>query len=79
MLEASIPKAMRWIPKGMAVSYLKMAKTDLKAVCEIPLDDLNQPGEFPMTVHLTDKKGTEVFCAVITMHLSLKKKQSHDF
>ncbi len=75
MLEASIPRTIRWIPKGMEVSYLKMAKTDLKAVCEIPLADLNQPGELPMTVHLTDKNGTEVFCAVITMHLSFKKKQ----
>ena len=74
MLEASIPRTMRWIPKGMEVSYLKIAGTDLKAVCEIPLEDLDQPGEFPMTVHLTDKNGIEVFRAVITMHLSLKKK-----
>jgi acyl-coenzyme A thioesterase PaaI-like protein len=73
MLEASIPKTMRWIPKGMTVSYLKIAKTDLKAVCEISLDGLDGPGEFPMTVHVTDKDGEEVFCAVITMYLSLKK------
>ncbi len=54
MLEASIPGAMRWIPRGMSVSYIKMAKTDLKAVCEISLEDLDKPGEFPMTVHVTD-------------------------
>ena len=73
MLEASIPKTMRWIPKGMTVSYLKIARTDLKAVCEISLDGLENPGEFPMTVHVTDDNGEEVFCAVITMYLSLKK------
>ena len=31
MLEATLPKIMRWIPKHMAVDYLKIAKTDLKA------------------------------------------------
>ncbi len=76
MLEASIPRTMRWIPKGMTVSYLKIAKTDLKAVCEISLDSLDQPGEFPMTVHVTDKNEEEVFCAVINMYLSLKKTKS---
>jgi hypothetical protein len=64
---------MRWIPKGMTVSYLKMAKTDLKAVCEISTDWLDQAGEFPMRVSVTDIHGQEVFCAVINMYLSLKK------
>ena len=73
MLEVSIPRTMRWIPKKMTVSYLKMAKTDLKAVCEISTDGLDQAGEFPMTVHVMDKNGEEVFCAVITMYLSKKK------
>ena len=73
MLEASIPKNMRWIPKGMTVSYLKIAKTDLTAICEINVGDLDKPGDFPMTVHVTDKKGEEVFRAVITMYLSIKR------
>jgi len=76
MLEASIPGHLRWIPKGMNVSYLKIAKTDLKAVCEISLDDIQQPGELPMTVHVTDTGGIEVFCAVIKMHLSPKKSRA---
>jgi len=74
MLEASIPRNMRWIPKGMTVSYLKIAKTDLTATCEIALEDLDRPGDFPMTIHVTDKNGQEVFRAVITMYLSLKKQ-----
>ncbi len=72
MLEVSLPRDMRWIPKGMTVEYLKIAKTDLKAVCEISLDNLDSPQELPMTVHVTDTKGTEVFRAVITMHISKK-------
>ena len=74
MLEASIPEKMRWIPKGMTVSYLKMAKTDLKAACKIPAAGLDQPGEFPMEVNLEDENGQKVFTAVITMHLSKKKE-----
>ncbi|MFC1857226.1 hotdog fold domain-containing protein [Thermodesulfobacteriota bacterium] len=70
MLEASIPKKLRWIPKGMTVSYLKMAKTDLKATCEISTDTLTTPHELPMTVHVTDTQGVEVFRAVINMYIS---------
>jgi len=73
MLEASIPKGMRWIPKGMTVSYLRIAKTDLKAICEIDTENLANPGELPMTVDVTDKQDKKVFQAVITMHLSAKK------
>jgi len=56
----------------MTVEYLKIAKTDLKAVCEISLDNLDSPQELPMTVHVTDTKGVEVFRAVISMYISKK-------
>ena len=69
-LEATLPKTMRWIPKSMHVEYLKIAKTDLKAVCEIPTHNLESPQELPLTVHVTDTNNTEVFRAVITMHIS---------
>ena len=72
MLEVSLPKNMRWIPKGMNVEYLKIARTDLKAVCRISTDSLDKPQEFPMTVYVTDTRGEEVFRAVITMHISKK-------
>lgn len=72
-IEATIPRTMRWIPKGMKVSYLKLAKTDLKAVCEISTDRLYQGGDFPMTVNVTDIHRQRVFSAVINMYLSLKK------
>lgn len=72
MLEASLPGNMRWIPKGMTVEYLKIAKTDLKATCETSLDNLDAAQELPMTVHVTDTNGTEVFRAVIAMHITKK-------
>jgi hypothetical protein len=73
MLEATLPPSMRWIPNGMTVEYLKIARTDLKAVCEISTEDLDNPQELPMSVHVTDTSEAEVFRAVITMYISKKK------
>ena len=73
MLEATLPSSMRWIPKGMSVEYLKIARTDLKAMCEISTEGLDHPQELPMTVHVTDTSKAEVFRAVITMHISEKR------
>ena len=72
MLEATLPRSMRWIPKSMNVEYLKIAKTDLKATCEISTKDLDKPQELPMTVHVTDTNNVEVFRAVIAMHISAR-------
>ena len=36
-VESACPNGLRWIPKAMEIKYLKKAKTDLKAVCD--LDD----------------------------------------
>ncbi len=73
MLEATLPPNMRWIPKGMTVEYLKIARTDLKAVCEISTEGLDNSQELPMTVHVSDSNEEEVFRAVITMYISKKK------
>lgn len=72
MLEVTLPRDMRWIPKGMQVEYLKIARTDLKATCEIASDGLNKPQALPMTVHVKDTNGVEVFRAVINMHITKK-------
>ena len=34
------PEGVRWIPKGMTVEYLALAKTDLRGVCNIDLEAL---------------------------------------
>lgn len=71
-LETVVPRTIRWIPKEMTVYYLKIARSNLTAVCEIDSGELDQPGDLPVTVHVRDVKGAEVFRAVITMHLSAK-------
>lgn len=73
MLEASIPSNMRWIPKKMSVDYLKVAKTDLKAVCELQDVDWQKSQDLPLTVDVTDTNDDVVFRAIITMYVSPKK------
>lgn len=72
-VEASIPESMRWIPKGMTVSYLKIAKTDLTAVCVIAPETLGSPGDVPVVVKVSDFNGATVFKAKINMYLTSEK------
>ena len=76
MLEVSLPPGMRWIPKGMRVQYLKIARSDLTASCEISLERLDAPQAFPVTVRVVDTGGEEVFRAVIEMHVTASRQQA---
>lgn len=71
--EVSLPKTLRWIPKGMDVDYLKKATTDLKAVCKIDPASL-KPGDNVVTVDVFDKRQEKVFQARIKMYVSEKTK-----
>jgi acyl-coenzyme A thioesterase PaaI-like protein len=73
-LEVSLPDHLRWIPKGMQVEYIKIAKTDLRGTCSIPESALTGTGSLPVTVQVTDKNKTEVMKAVINMHITERKK-----
>ncbi len=73
VMEASAPKTIRWIPKGMTVSYLKIASTDLTAVCQIPPQHLKTPGDIPLGVKVLDINGVMVFNAEINIYLTSRK------
>jgi len=72
LIEASLPKHLRWIPKGMTISYLKKAATDLRAVCEIAAPEQIQPGDLGMHVNVYDRNNVVVVSAVITMWISAR-------
>jgi len=74
-MEASIPKHRRWIPTGMNVSYLKKAKTNLTAVCDLSFVDWETCDQVLCPVSIKDKDGIEVVAAEITMKVSDKKKK----
>ena len=77
MTEVSIPATHRWIPKGMAVQYLKLARTDLVAVATPRAQmDWSVPGEFQVDVVVRDRQDETVFEALVTMWVAPRKESS---
>lgn len=74
MTDASLPKGMRWIPKGMTVSYLTKAKGTMRGVAT-PVGGIvaAEAGyELPVNVDVFDPAGEKVFNARISMWVSPK-------
>lgn len=74
MAEASIPKHLRWLPKGMTVNYLAKSETDLVATASLSPEDW-QAGDVDVKVHAKDTNGTVVVDGVIKLWVSEKKKR----
>jgi uncharacterized protein (TIGR00369 family) len=73
MTEITVPAAMRWLPKAMAVEYLRKAESDVEARASVG-DIAEGPGrEVPVAVEITDRAGQAVCRAVITMWVSPRK------
>lgn len=73
-LDVSLRGDFRWIPVGMEVKYLKMAKTDLTAMCKITDFNWQEAQDVIMPVSVYDTNNEEVFHADITMRISPKNK-----
>ncbi len=72
--EITIPASMRWLPKGMAVEYLRKAETDVQAHASLP-EVAEGPGrDVPVKVEVKDRGGETVCRAVITMWVSPRRK-----
>jgi len=71
--EVSLPKKYRWIPVGMKVNYVKKAKTDLTATCELKDVDWDNINEVFCFVSVKDTNNVEVMNATIEMKISPKK------
>lgn len=74
LTEVSIPASMRWLPKGMTVSYLKVAKTDVTAFATLPTVEEGVARDVPAHVDIKDRDGNIVCQADITMYVSPRKK-----
>lgn len=74
-LEVSLHGDMRWLPVGMEVEYIKMAKTDLRVVCKLERYDWEEAQDVIMPIEIFDKAGEKVFHANIRMKISPKKKK----
>lgn len=72
-MEASIPEHRRWIPVGMEVQYLKKAKTDLIATCDLSHVNWQDCDHTLCEVSVRDTYDIEVVTATIKMKVSDKK------
>jgi hypothetical protein len=72
LMEATVPRSHRWIPKAMTVQYLGKATTSLRARAQLDPPDFTQMSEgsagFDLVapVSITDRSGNEVVHADIT-------------
>lgn len=71
LAEASIPKHLRWIPKGMTVNYTAKATTDIRVTAEANPEDW-KPGDLPVTVKAYRNDGTVVVEGTIMLYVSEK-------
>ncbi len=73
MMEASLSKHMRWLPKGMTVQYRKKAETDVEAFCTA--DDIadGPARDVVVRVEIKDQSGDTVTHVQINMWVSPRK------
>lgn len=71
LAEASIPKHLRWIPKGMTVNYTAKANSDIRVEASCA-PDVWQPGDVAIDVQGIREDGTVVITGTITIYVSEK-------
>lgn len=71
--EVSIPDHKRWIPMGMSVEYLKKARTDLTAICELGEVEWDRIDSLETHVKVFDTDSQCVMTANILMKIGDKK------
>ncbi|GAA4887103.1 hotdog fold domain-containing protein [Ferrimonas pelagia] len=71
MAEASIPRHLRWIPKGMSVDYTGKAGSDIRCVAQIAAEDW-KVGDLQVPVTAYDQAGKPVVQGHIKLWISEK-------
>ncbi|AZP13934.1 MULTISPECIES: hotdog fold domain-containing protein [Undibacterium] len=70
--EASIPKHLRWIPKGMSVEYTAKAGSDITGIAQINPEQW-RAGDLDVVITALDDQGVVVLKGVIKLWISEKK------
>ncbi|MGD9599504.1 MAG: hotdog fold domain-containing protein [Steroidobacteraceae bacterium] len=73
--EVTIPAAMRWIPRGMTIEYLKPAATGVTAAARLEKSTWDGAENVGVAVSVQDATGVEVVRAVVTMYISPRRGQ----
>lgn len=74
MAEASVPKHLRWIPKGMEVGYTAKANTNIRCVAKMDESDW-KPGDAFVEVTAYDENNTIVVKGRIKLWITEKPQQ----
>lgn len=74
LAEASIPKHLRWIPKGMTVNYTAKADSDIRITAETPAN-VWQEGDVAVQVKGFRADGEVVIVGEIIIYISAKPKR----
>ena len=72
MIESTLPRELRWIPRGMTVRYLKKADTDLIARTQMETPTAGFVGDIVIAVRVHNTRDEVVMEADITMYVSLR-------
>jgi hypothetical protein len=71
VVEASVPKNLRWLPKGMDINYLAKAKGRLTATADIDpavfFDLKAYPGEVKVPIVVKDREEVVVASAEVSL------------
>lgn len=70
LMEAGLPAHLRWIPKGMTVSYLKKASTSIEAKTSFPDWKQVNIGDNFLLVNVLNKQQEVIMTAQINMYVS---------
>jgi acyl-coenzyme A thioesterase PaaI-like protein len=73
LTEISIPRSMRWLPKGMTVEYLKKSTGGIHAVATLPEVAEGAGRDVPAAVEMKDDAGEVVCRATIIMWVTPRK------
>lgn len=71
--EVTVPRSMRWIPRGMTIEYLAKAETDICAEATVPAIVEGEARDVAVPVRVTGSDGTHVVQATIAMYVSPKR------
>ena len=74
--EVTIPTAMRWIPRGMTIEYLRRADSAVTATARLDKSEWLGAENVGVPVTVVDAIGQEVVRAVITMYVSARHSPS---
>lgn len=75
LMEAAVPRSMRWIPRGMTIEYLAKAATDVRGTAVLERGGWSGAEDVAVPVSVVDAGGREVVRATITMYVSPRERR----